>query len=295
MSKEGLKVSKVSKVSKGICIMGMKKAIVLVLVFCFSVFAVFAVESLASVIPNASQGQLSKFLSGEMVETSTLGDGDMSNVSPTASVFEDAVANAKTATSGFSENLTVLLPYPKAWEGLSQEEIQVALLNLMRSVSTQEGITYISHRAGDKPKVLFDRSWYLSDPSDWNSKIDDPVVSELPSSIESYCYQKDSTFGGNIYKHDFTIDENEIFLSLNNVTALKFMGFTCVKEGQLHMYLDTYLTKEGILLNAMAKIVDRDPQVRVLFITVDLPSAFLRRVTALKEWMEARLLQVDAQ
>ena len=165
----------------------------------------------------------------------------------------------------------------------------------MRGVSTQEGITYISHRSGDKPKVLFDRSWYLSDPSDWKSKIDDPVVTELPSSIESYCYQKDSTFGGNIYKHDFTIDEDEIFLSLNNVTALKFMGFTCVKEGQLHMYLDTYLTEEGILLNAMAKISDRDPQVKVLFITVDLPSAFLRRVTALKEWMETRLAQVDAQ
>lgn len=272
----------------------MKKAIVFVffVVFCSTIFAA---TGLSNVLPTASHGQLDALLVGNIVETSTLGGADMGNVSPAGSVFEGSVKEAKAATNGFSENLTVLLPYPKAWEGLSQEETQVALLNLMRSVSTQEGITYISHRSGDKPKVLFDRSWYLSDPSDWKSKIDDPVVTELPSSIESYCYQKDSTFGGNIYKHDFTIDEDEIFLSLNNVTALKFMGFTCVKEGQLHMYLDTYLTEEGILLNAMAKISDRDPQVKVLFITVDLPSAFLRRVTALKEWMETRLAQVDAK
>ena len=272
----------------------MRRAII-ILSLLLACTSVFAMEGLSNVLPGASQNQVSSLVSGGMLETSTLGGADISTVCPEGSAFGSVVEKAKAADSGFSENLTVLLPYPKAWEGLSQHEMQIELLNLMRSVSTQEGITYISHRAGDKPKVLFDRSWYLSDPSDWKSKIEDPVVTELPSSIESYCYQKDSTFGGNIYKHDFTIDDDEIFLSLNNVTALKFMGFTCVKEQQLSMYLDTYLTEEGILLNAMATVVDRDPQVKVLFITVDLPSAFLRRVTALTEWLSGRLAQVDAQ
>lgn len=272
----------------------MKRILVVLLVLASCCLMLYA-ESVWNVLQNASQEQIDVLASGDMLETSTLGGTDMDAVCPFGSVLGETVSKAKAATSGFSEALTVLLPYPKTWEGLSKEQIQIELLNLMRGISTQEGITYISHRSGDKPKVLFDRSWYLSDPNDWKSKIDDPVVTELPSFIESYCYQKDSTFGGNIYRHDFTIDEDEIFLSVNNMTALKFMGFTCVKEQQLNMYLDTYLTDEGILLSAMATIADRDPQVKVLFITVDLPSSFLRRVTALKEWLSDRLVQVDAK
>ena len=269
----------------------MKKIILfcLVIACCFSLFAF---EKLEDVIPNCSESQLAELRANEMLETSTLGS-DISAVVPEDSKLTPVVEEAKAATTGFTENLTVLIPYPKAWADYTQEELQIALLNVMRSVSTQTGITYISHRAGDKAKVLFDRTWYLSDPNDRTSKIDDPVVDELPSSILSYCYQKDSTFGGNIYTHTFEINEDEIFLEVNNVTALKFLGFTCLEAGQLHMYLDTYLTDEGILLNAMATVADRDPQVKVLFITVDLPSAFLRRVTALKEWLETRLLEVD--
>ena len=270
----------------------MKKFVLFVLLIS-NCLALFAMQDLNSVLPNCSEGQLDTLLQHEIVETSTYG-ADMSAVVPGESVFEEVVEEAKAAETGFSVNLTALLPYPEAWKDLSQEELQVALLNVMRSVSTQEGITYISHSAGDKPKVLFEKSWYLSDPDNWKSKIDDPVVDELPSSIESYCYQKDSKFGGNTYKHTFTIDENEIFLEVNNVTPLKFLGITCLKSGQLHMYLDTYLTEEGILLNAMAKVADRDPQVQVLFFTVDLPSSFLRRVTALKDWLADRLAEVDA-
>ena len=260
----------------------------------FCCFQVFAFDSLYEVLPNATESQLDALYSGEIVETSTLNQANITIVMPEKSVFNSVGQEAQKATTGFAENLTVLLPYPMAWGGLTQEEIQIELLNLMRSVSTQEGITYISHRAGDKPKVLFEKSWYLSDSSDWKSKIDDPVVTELPNSIESYCYQKDSTFGGNIYRHNFTIDDSEIFLEVTNETALKFLGFTCLKAEQLNMYLDTYLTEDGILLNAMATVTDREPQVKVLFITVDLPSSFLRRVTALKEWMETRLALVDS-
>lgn len=262
---------------------------ILIIACCFSLFAF---QSLEEVLPNCSESQLAALRNHEMLETSTLG-ADISAVVPEKSVLTGIAEAAKAATTGFTENLTMLIPYPKAWADLSQEELQVALLNVMRSVSTQTGITYISHRAGDKPKVLFDRSWYLSDPDDRTSKIDDPVVEELPSSIISYCYQKDSTFGGNIYTHTFEIDEDEIFLEVNNVTPLKFLGYTCLKAGQLHMYLDTYLTEDGILLNAMATVADREPQVKVLFITVDLPSSFLRRVTALTEWLEARLALID--
>ena len=58
------------------------------------------------------------------------------------------------------------------------------------------------------------------------------------------------------------------------------------------MYLEVLETEEGFVLFTNAMIFGREPEVTVLFITVDLPSAFLRRTTALANWFEE---QVNAQ
>ena len=70
---------------------------------------------------------------------------------------------------------------------------------------------------------------------------------------------------------------------------MKYMGFTCVDKGDLNMYLEVIETEEGFLLYTMAVAKDREPEVKVLFITVDLPSAFMRRITALKDWLVQRV------
>ena len=77
-------------------------------------------------------------------------------------------------------------------------------------------------------------------------------------------------------------------MEIGNYTPIKYMGFSCVEKGALHMYLEVIEAEEGFVLftNAM---ISREPQVKVLFITVDLPSAFLRRTTALSNWFEERI------
>ncbi|MBO4425342.1 MAG: hypothetical protein J5768_07490, partial [Spirochaetales bacterium] len=57
----------------------------------------------------------------------------------------------------------------------------------------------------------------------------------------------------------------------------------------LNMYLEVIEAEEGFVLYTMAIVKDREPEVRVLFITVDLPSAFMRRITALKNWLTQRV------
>jgi hypothetical protein len=56
--------------------------------------------------------------------------------------------------------------------------------------------------------------------------------------------------------------------------------------------MSSYQTDEGILLYSMATITGRGPQVQVLFIGVDLPSSFLKRVTSLRNWFKAQLAEV---
>ena len=68
-----------------------------------------------------------------------------------------------------------------------------------------------------------------------------------------------------------------------------FSIFTAVKKEQLSIAMDTYLLDDGILLTAMATIEGRNPQIKVMGITIDLPSAFNRRITALGDWFVEQL------
>ena len=55
------------------------------------------------------------------------------------------------------------------------------------------------------------------------------------------------------------------------------------------MYLEVLETDEGFVLYTMAVVRDQEPEVNILFISVDLTSSFMRRITALKEWFTARV------
>jgi hypothetical protein len=69
--------------------------------------------------------------------------------------------------------------------------------------------------------------------------------------------------------------------------------FTAVKSEQLTISMATYQMDDGLLLMALTTIKDRDPKVSVLGITVDLPSAFKRRITALQNWFVDQLATIE--
>ncbi len=270
----------------------MKRIVLVLLAAAVLCSAAFSADRLEDVLPRLGGQQLDDLRAGRMIEASTLEGTPIVDILPMSSFIYRTADLSVKESNGFSVALAALFPYPESWETMPDGERQLAVFNLMRSVSTQEGVTYISHRAGDKPKTLFEKSWYLSNPGDKKSKTADPVATVLPEYEERYCFQQDTTFGGNVYKHVFVTSESEIYLEVNNLTAMKFHSFKCLDEGQLMMYLDACLTDEGILLSGMSRVRDRKPEVKILFITVDLPSAFMRRVTALKNWFAARLEQV---
>jgi hypothetical protein len=75
-----------------------------------------------------------------------------------------------------------------------------------------------------------------------------------------------------------------------NLETMRVFGiFKAVDKEQLAIAMSTTQVDEGLLLVAMATIEGRDPQVKVLGISVDLPSAFTRRTTALGEWFVDQL------
>jgi hypothetical protein len=203
---------------------------------------------------------------------------------PQGTIAEKHLQEMLATPDSFTVVSLTYVPYPEYMKPMDVEERQVHIFNTMRSISTQEGITYISHRAGNKPKVLIEKSWYLEDVNS-RSGVADPVSNSVPTTAEYVVFQRDSSFGSNKYSHSYETSDTEIFVNVKNLETMRvFSIFKAVEEGKLAIAMATKQLDDGLLLSAMATIEGRDPEIRILGISVDLPSAFTRRTTALGEW-----------
>ena len=264
------------------------RRITTITILLFICAALFAAPSLSTIFPSFSEAQMEQLKQGTVFDAVTSYGQKIISIAPHGCQGINIAAKADKLYNGFSVSSVKFVPYPESFLELSDQEREVYLFNLLRSISTQKGLIYISHLAGEKPTVLFKDSYMISDPDKKNSRIPDPVSTEVPSSFNCYAYQKDNRFGGNVYSLKYNIKEGDFLMEIGNYTPMKYMGFSCVEKGALHMYLEVIEAEEGFVLftNAM---ISREPQVKVLFITVDLPSAFLRRTTALSNWFEERI------
>lgn len=260
---------------------------ILLLLFC-SIFAPLWAMSIEDAVPHLSENQIKQLWEGKIVKGKSFED-NVSWLVPNGSIAAQHLQDALRKPDSFTVVSLTYVPYPESMRYMNENERQVYIYNTMRGISTQEGITYISHRAGNKPKVLIEKSWYLETPRS-RSSIADPVSDSVPATAEYVVYQKDSSFGSNIYRHRYATDAREIFVNVQNLETMRVFGiFKAVESEQLAIAMATYQLEDGLLLSAMATIEGRESKIRVLGITVDLPSAFNRRTTALGEWFIDRL------
>ena len=251
--------------------------------------SVFAAPSLFELFPKFSAEALAELKSGKTLEAYTNKGDRIADISPLGSQGRNRALTGDRLYKGFSVASLSFIPYPEKYLSMTEEQRKVELYNILRSISTQKGLQYISHLAGDKPQVLFEDSYMISDPENKNSRIEDPVSDYVPESYDCYCMQKDNRFGKNVYSLKYTIKDGDFLMNINNYTAMKYMGFTCVEKGILNMYLEVIETDEGFVLYTMAVVRDQEPEVNILFISVDLTNSFMRRITALKGWFTARV------
>ena len=264
------------------------KRVAFLLVLLFLSFSLFALPTLRSVVPSLNDEEYKTLIDGNLLKENTTG-GDISHIAPVASQgVKEKIDYVLSLKKGFGVAISSLLMYPEGWKEMTEEEKMLELYNTLLSISTQKGLTYISHRAGDKEKTLFEDSSMLSSDNK-KDRIEDPVVSEIPKYSEYYAYQKDTSFGGNIYLLKYKAEENEIFMEISNHSELKFMGFGLVAPGKVNMVLDIIPVEEGIYVYAMASVKDKNPKVNLVFYKVDLELSFYNRIVALRNWLSREL------
>lgn len=260
----------------------------MIITLCASVFAFAPVRSL---LGGMSEGQVKALMAGSSVEAYTVYNQNTAANMPDSTVIHDLAERTRDLENAFSVSVSSFVEYPESMKEMTDEQKFLEVFNMAQAISTIKGVTYLSHSSGYKPEVLFSEA-YLVDNAKNKKKIADPVSDSVPLQVSRYAWLKDSRFGGNLYKIDYICYGNEVFLEISNENALKYMGFKCLEAKSLHLYLEATLAEEGVIISGLAVAYNQAPQVKVLFITVDLPSAFMTRITSLKDWFIEKIASV---
>ena len=274
----------------------LKRFIVLFYVGFLSLGTLFAFSGVDQALPLLDRAAYQALERGEILDAETVGGGQITQLFVPGTEISKRSFVAQVAENGFTVAAVSYIPYGPKLKNMDTRERQLSVFNAIRGISTQVGLTYISHRAGNKPKVLIEKSSYMEDEKNLNNLIPDPIATVFPLTAQSYVFQRDSSFGGNRYLHTYTNSDREIFVEISNISSLKVFGiFTAVPKEKMSINMATYLLDDGLLLMALTTIEDRDPKISVLGISVDLPSSFLRRITALQEWFVGQLEAVERE
>ena len=263
----------------------MKRSSIIVILASFVVSFAFAEPSVNDLISEMPQDKVEAFLNGETIEMYSLDGEYVPSIAMDGSMGKSKAKKDYEKDNAFTLGLCTFIEYPESWGNMSFEEKKLEIINTFLSISTIKGITYISHSSGEKPKVLFSDAYTLVD-KDSKKEAYDVQFSYAPTSYKYQvaAYLKDSIFGGNKYLVNYDISESEIFMTITNYTDLKFMFYKAVSKGELNMCVDAVMTKEGIAVFALATVYDQESSIQTPFGSIHLPSAFMKRITSLKNW-----------
>jgi len=167
--------------------------------------------------------------------------------------------------------------------GLPAEEFDRRIYNILRKVSSLEGIEYYS-ASREKMRTLFAECWAIDNPDD-RRRIEDPLVSEIPESDTIFIYQKDLTFGKNISRVDYQYKTGQFRMGILNLTTMTYMLFPVVGRENMSMQILILPCREGIVFYGLNTV-------KVLDLPIfykKMESSFTNRMIALSDWFADHL------
>lgn len=138
----------------------------------------------------------------------------------------------KIAADGANVTVELLFAFPRARPADVEAE-RLALYNLMRSVSTLQGIEYWS-ASRNSMRTLYARSFRIDNANSRN-RLADPLVSVVPEKDSFLVLQEDLTFGTNVYEMSYESDRSGILMETVNLTGLWYGIIQAVGERSFHV------------------------------------------------------------
>lgn len=167
-------------------------------------------------------------------------------------------------------------------EGIrNAEDPELFIFNVLRSISTMEGIDYYSHTR-DRRRELFHESTVINNPDD-RTPVADPLVEKIPEYDQIYAFQHDSSFGKNSYTLTYRYGAGAYYLRLVNLTPVRYLGvIPVVSREAMHVYVSILATDEGLVFYGYAAV----DVITTLGMESRLKNSFENRVEAIFNWFQ---------
>lgn len=233
--------------------------------------------ALSSLIPPPALAELQK--KGNVVRVQKGSNApNLAPSSPAFAAFRRAIAAEKPGL--FIESLYL---YPRAQPANPQAELR-SLYSTILAISSLEGIQYYSasHRS---MRVFYSESYRIDGPDTRRRQADALApAGNLPSAETYYAFQRDTTFGPNVYRCAYRSYEEAVSLESINLTNLSFMGIPVLKAEGLRIRLFIVQASEGIIFY----VVNSAEAPGLPLVLDKVQESISNRTAALFKWFEAR-------
>ncbi|MFZ2635017.1 MAG: DUF6675 family protein [Rectinemataceae bacterium] len=143
-----------------------------------------------------------------------------------------------------------VLPRPASYGNGSPEAAELAVIaGILGSVGSMEGLEYWS-ASRDQWRTLYAESYRIDDPATRRRLPDPPapVQGAVPAAWSYFAFQRDLTFGSNVYRFDVESSARGFALTSANVTPMKKYLITAVAPGGMQAALAVLPAQDGIVV-----------------------------------------------
>ncbi|MCA9840198.1 MAG: hypothetical protein KC422_25030 [Trueperaceae bacterium] len=254
---------------------------------CFKVvFVLFALTTLA----HAQEGLLSGALAQEL-DTKQVLLNYQDKFSSLSLLPNHALAERIRSELAEREGQTAVevLTRIRLTEAEQAKLTRLELYNLLRSVSTMQGIQYYSVTYG-RMRELFTSSYAVADAKA-KTALADPLVENVPEQDELLMVQEDTTFGQNVYRADYYVTQSDdaILVDIVNETTLRFNLVPVFEPNNLFTSMLIVPDGQGSVLFYGVTAAKVPP---IPFVKSRFQESLINRLIALRGWFEDSLAEL---
>ena len=168
-----------------------------------------------------------------------------------ADPFLPSGTTVKIADKELRIEALALLPVGRAYAQRSPKAILDELGAILCSVESQTGLEYWSASRG-KMRTLYESVYKIDDESS-RKPVDIPSGAEAATlepgrSLEFLAFQKDTSFGANVYRYALRRGDKSLSLESENLTVIRYLMLPFVSPGKMQSRLWVIPCREGLLL-----------------------------------------------
>ncbi len=159
------------------------------------------------------------------------------------------------------------------------------LMTILQAVSTMQGINYWS-ASREEFRTLYLESYRVASPSQQDPLPDLPGVATADATT-LFAFQRDGTFGGNVYQLDYRAGPNHLLMTMENATTMTYRVVPMVRPGNLQTFVLVEFRESTRELFFYGNIAVRVPT--ILGLEERARNSFYNRIVAIQGWFVDQL------